>query len=702
MTSQTDLTSNLHYTDMMLEHIYVGVAVFDARDFRMLEANKVFYDFSKRFGQDPEKKKQLIGQRLSDHNPILKVMGVDEIFRSVVETGTPYRARELPYPSSNGDTYWNWGLVPVSGEDGQVTHLVLTLADVTDQVKERQRAEEERQRLSQAKRLAETERKLLEVIETVARSVSESLDPKRIGTIALDAIGTHFNALTCCLHMADAAHQILRLLCERSPSNKAPDIQELTIIPYEQSSFAKKAIVQRTSIIMSDVQVAASEGCIGAQHPLVRLGVRGYVCTPLWYGDVFEGTLCAGFEEPIQMDSAEVRTLDGISAHIAAALAHARLHTAVKNERSRLNAILDQIPEGILLAEVFHGTISYANPAAASLLGIPLSQLIGLPLHEQSIINRYTDSMQDDMAHLPPWNFLVIRALCGESVTSRETLVVRSDGSKAVTLTSSAPLCTEQGIMTGAMIVFQDVTAQKTLEQHKNEFLSVANHELRTPITIIQGFAEILQLQNIYGTQPPSLDPMMQSALVNITEQSLQLTHLIEEMLDITRIEQSQFMLQRAPRDLLKLLELAIESQKITTRQHTFELILEELPASQKLVGFIDEKRITQVLHNLIGNAIKYSPSGGHIEIGLRFLCEQHQALIWVKDQGIGVSPDEIPLIFKRFHRANNQDRALSGFGIGLYLVKEVVTRHGGRVWVESMYGKGSTFYISLPLSPPA
>src|SRR2546427_12690397 len=104
MTSQTDLTSNLHYTDMMLEHIYVGVAVYDACDFRMLEANKVFYDFSKRFGQDPEKKKKLIGHRLSEHNPILKAMGGDDIFRSVVETGETFRAREIIYPSATGNT----------------------------------------------------------------------------------------------------------------------------------------------------------------------------------------------------------------------------------------------------------------------------------------------------------------------------------------------------------------------------------------------------------------------------------------------------------------------------------------------------------------------------------------------------------------------------------------------------------------------
>jgi signal transduction histidine kinase len=116
--------------------------------------------------------------------------------------------------------------------------------------------------------------------------------------------------------------------------------------------------------------------------------------------------------------------------------------------------------------------------------------------------------------------------------------------------------------------------------------------------------------------------------------------------------------------------------------------------------AYLDEQRMVQVFNNLIGNAIKYSARGSTIEIGLKHVVERPQeVLIWVKDEGIGIAAEDIPHIFKRFHRARNVDRSHSGFGIGLYLVKEVVTQHRGRVWVDSCEGEGSTFYVTLPLA---
>jgi PAS domain S-box-containing protein len=385
----------------------------------------------------------------------------------------------------------------------------------------------------------------------------------------------------------------------------------------------------------------------------------------------------------------------GSGTHIAAALAHARLHAHVEGEHAYLRSILDQLPEGILIAEVSNGSISYANPAASQVLGIPLEELLELPLHQHPWPWVPGEATSRDQAILP-WNFAIIRALCGEIIRSKETVVTRPDGSRIITLTSSAPLYAANGFMTGAMIVFQDVTAQKSLEQHKNEFISIANHELRTPITVIQGFAEILQIK---AAQGDSLDPTTQYALTSISEQSQHLIHLIEEMLDISRIEQAQFVLRRTSCDLLAILARVIETQAITTRQHAIRLVLEGVEASDNLIAYTDEERMVQVLNNLVSNAIKYSPAGGEIEIGLRHTQERpHEILFWVKDQGIGIAPHEMPNIFKRFHRASNIDRSLSGFGIGLYLVKEVIVRHGGRVWAESTEGKGSTFYVILPL----
>ena len=126
---------------------------------------------------------------------------------------------------------------------------------------------------------------------------------------------------------------------------------------------------------------------------------------------------------------------------------------------------------------------------------------------------------------------------------------------------------------------------------------------------------------------------------------------------------------------------------------------MEGLETTDTLLCCFDEGRIEQVLNNLITNAIKYSSTGSEIVVGLQHSREKpDEALIWVKDHGIGMPANELSHIFERFHRAGNQDRSISGMGIGLYLVNELVTRHGGRVWAESSEGVGSTFYVQLPL----
>jgi signal transduction histidine kinase len=116
-------------------------------------------------------------------------------------------------------------------------------------------------------------------------------------------------------------------------------------------------------------------------------------------------------------------------------------------------------------------------------------------------------------------------------------------------------------------------------------------------------------------------------------------------------------------------------------------------------MGYFDKQRVLHIMNNLISNAIKYSPTSSDIEVGLqRTLEHPDEALIWVRDQGIGIPRDEAHLIFQRFYRARNLEKSMSGLGLGLYLVKELVTRHEGRVWVESTEGEGSTFYVLLPL----
>jgi signal transduction histidine kinase len=369
----------------------------------------------------------------------------------------------------------------------------------------------------------------------------------------------------------------------------------------------------------------------------------------------------------------------------------------VQAHRHAEQVLLEQLPEGIMIIDVSTGCINYANPAAAHLLGMPLTDMLGTLVHRHPAA-RFSNLTKLYGRPVAPWNFAVVRALAGERLNSEETLITRADGKTIMALMSSAPLRarTIQGIAKEIAIVFQDITVQKTLEQHKNEFFSVVNHELRTPLTIIQGYAEMLRL---HVEQKELVDPFITTAVTNITEQSDQLCRLIEDMLNISRIEHDQFILQRAPHDLLHTLVHLVESQAAISKR-TIILTLDGLQKTDTLMATFDEERIIQVLHNLINNAIKYSSSDENIDVIVSCAAARNQmVLIQVRDQGIGIAKSELPHIFKRFHRAQQNTTSVGGFGIGLYLAKEIISRHGGLIWAESQEGIGSTISIELPLN---
>lgn len=691
MESQSK-TSPPRYTDVVFDHLPIATALFDAQDLRLLTANARFHDLLDPAWRDGRAIGHLLSTFMPGWFPQTEVPALLAIFHRAAQTGTPYRKEDQALVVSGGETtYWNWTLDPIYDQEGQVTQLLLTGSEVTAHVLARQQAEEVHAWRSREHHTDEVELSRLEVIESVGRRVRETLDTRNVSMAAVEAILAHFDPLYVYTHIADPLHSVLRLLHIRPVPEKLA-LRTIQRVPYDGPYPMATAYRQRDPIIIDDLQTGVSRDA-REHYRLVSDEGHGYVCVPLWFGEQFEGTLSAIFKDPISPNGPEVQALVGSGTHLAAALAHARLHSAVENERTRLRTILDQLPEGVVIVEADNGHISYANTAASSILGIPVAQLIGTPLNQYPLTHLVTTPGGQPVL---PWNFAVIHALSGETISGQETMVIRPDGSHVLLLSSAAPLRLESGVVTGASIVFQDITARKSLEEHKNEFLSVASHELRTPVTAIMGFAELLQEQAVQGQ---SLGPSELRAITGMSEQSQFLSRLIEEMLDMSRLDYAYFSLHLAPHDLLKTLLLVVEGASSTTRKHRLRLSLEGLQPTDTLPGHFDEARMRQTLHNLISNAIKYSPAGGEIEVGLQQTQEQpNEVLIWVKDSGIGIAADELPQIFERFRRASNSDRSISGLGLGLYLAKEVVTRHHGHIWAESTEGSGSTFYIRLPL----
>jgi PAS domain S-box-containing protein len=232
-----------------------------------------------------------------------------------------------------------------------------------------------------------------------------------------------------------------------------------------------------------------------------------------------------------------------------------------------------------------------------------------------------------------------------------------------------------------------DISERKEIERMKNDFISCVSHELRTPLSSLRGFAELM-LQREY---PPE---KQRHFLEIIDRESRRLGDLVNDVLDLQRIESGRALLQFDP---VMLPELVQETAELFSAPGERHRIVNEVPPESPPV-LADAEAVRQILRNLVSNALKYSPGGGEIRIGGRE--DAGQVLVWVSDQGMGIPPELLPHVFSKFYRApESVARKIGGTGLGLAVVKGLVEAHHGAVWVESTPGKGSIFYFTLPFA---
>ena len=234
----------------------------------------------------------------------------------------------------------------------------------------------------------------------------------------------------------------------------------------------------------------------------------------------------------------------------------------------------------------------------------------------------------------------------------------------------------------------------------RDEFLSLAAHELKTPITSIMGYIQVLQRRAQREGQTNERDGR---ALQTIAEQAGRLNQLISSLFDLSRIQMAQLMLDWQIMDLAALARRIVEELQPTLEQHQVRLICD---SGQPLLVRGDALRLEQVVQNLLHNAVKYSPGGGQIDVCMEVVKPGadglHNVCVSVIDHGMGIPAESLPLIFRRFYRAKNvEQNHISGVGVGLYVAREIVLLHGGNIDVESIEGVGSTFRVTLPLHQP-
>ncbi len=235
-----------------------------------------------------------------------------------------------------------------------------------------------------------------------------------------------------------------------------------------------------------------------------------------------------------------------------------------------------------------------------------------------------------------------------------------------------------------------DISQQKELERLKDEFISMASHEFKTPITSLLGFTQLLQISlSKQGLREPV------TMLEKMEKQLTRLSKLVSDLLDVSKIQVGRLDYAQEPLEIDALVhDIADMMQQI----HMTHTIVIHGAAQQQVVG--DSDRLGQVLINLISNAVKYSPQAKTVDLSLA--ASQNMVTIAVRDYGIGIPEEHQEKIFDRFYRvADVHDTTFTGLGMGLYISHEIVKRHGGKLWVESNDGKGTTFFVSLPTASP-
>jgi len=358
------------------------------------------------------------------------------------------------------------------------------------------------------------------------------------------------------------------------------------------------------------------------------------------------------------------------------------LSDSVRSEKGLMSAIMDSIADGVIVTDAL-GTIRLLNPKAKDILGLYAENALGQNAAE--FIRRFHDVPHAQIRE--KFQQVVER----EKTFSMEVKLVLPT-TRYYTL-SLGPVRSREGLVKGIVAVLSDITELKEMDRMKTDLMSMVTHEIRTPLATVRGFAQILLKGGI---------PVEKSKefLEIINRQSNRLVNLVNDFLDISRIESGRQVITKGPLEIEKLVQNSLADLQPLAGEKNIQLRYAP-PAASIPEIFADRNLIEQALINLISNGIKYSPKGAWVEVSLT--KENSHVRVDVKDNGLGIPKEALPRLFEKFYRVRCDDRKdIIGTGLGLSLVKQIVEVHGGSISVQSEHGAGSTFTFTVPASSPA
>lgn len=375
-----------------------------------------------------------------------------------------------------------------------------------------------------------------------------------------------------------------------------------------------------------------------------------------------------GFDRPRRPEPSELDLLSTLASETAVLIENARLFQLAESERRRLAAILSSTSDAILVTDR-DDCLLLVNPAAERALGVPADELIDRKATETPLDPALVRILTEPLDRSGP--------LVGE---------VPLPGGR-VFYASASTILSAEGENMGRVVVMRDITHFKELDEMKSEFVATVSHDLRAPLTFIRGYASMLPMAG-------DLNQKQQEYLDKIFRGIEQMSTLVENLLNLQRIEAGMGLEER-PCHIGALLVEVVDGMRARAVAKGLTLRLEATEPAPVIQG--DATLLRQAIANLVDNAIKYTPSGGVVTVGLRVVGREVHII--VSDTGIGIAPEDQVRLFEKFYRIRRPGMEdASGSGLGLAIVKSIVERHGGRIWVESLLNRGSTFTIALPI----
>ena len=394
---------------------------------------------------------------------------------------------------------------------------------------------------------------------------------------------------------------------------------------------------------------------------------RALLAVALRHENRYYGVVWAGYEQARMFSDADIRFVSTLAGQAALAIANAHLFLKVEASRRQLEAVLNSTTDPVLVTD-HRNRLLLANRAASSALG-------------KSVKNASSGMETEKFVKLKP----LLNLLQSTTAENQSAEIVLADKRTYLATASSVMV---DGRQIGRVCIMRDVTRFKELDSMKSEFVATVSHDLRSPLTLIRGYADMFESAGELNEQQQGYVRKIISSVENIT-------HLVNNLLDLGRIEIGAG-LQVEPVSVLDIIERVTNALHSRASQKNITLSV-ELPRDMPDVVEADQSLLHQAVYNLLENAIKYTFDGGRVVI--RTLSKPGYLTFAIEDTGFGIAAEDLPHLFEKFYRGKQrQARAQSGSGLGLAIVHSIAANHGGRVWADSVAGKGSTFYLQIPL----